>query len=87
MPEKLAFVFHHNFCLKCKADLEDAEITPKIKQKLTDLQQKYDDIISKHSSDIGLMHLEEIRIDTYPNLPPVVSKPYPLPLKHKFVKE
>ena len=27
-------------------------------------------------------------IDTDPNFPPVVSKPYPLPLKHhKFVKE
>ena len=27
-------------------------------------------------------------VDTDPNLPPVVSKPYPLPLKHhRFVKE
>ena len=32
--------------------------------------------------------MEEITIDIDPNLPPVVSKPYPLPLKHhKFVKE
>ena len=29
-----------------------------------------------------------MKIDTDPNLPPVASKPYPLPLKcHKFVKE
>ena len=32
--------------------------------------------------------MEEITIDTDPNLPPVTSEPYPLPLKHnKFVKE
>ena len=43
-------------------------------------------MISKHSSDKGLTHLEEIKIDTDPHLPPVVSKPYPLLLKHhKFV--
>ena len=34
------------------------------------------------------MHLEEMRINTDPNLPPVASRLYPLPLKHhKFVKE
>ena len=38
MPEKSAFVFHYNFYPKPKLDLEDAEITPDIKQKLTDLQ-------------------------------------------------
>ena len=44
--------------------------------------------MSKHSSDTGLTHLEEMMIDTDPNLPPVTSKPYQLPLKHKeFVKE
>ena len=42
MPEKSAFVFHCNFYPKPKVDLEDAEIKPKIKQKLTDLQQRYD---------------------------------------------
>ena len=36
----------------------------------------------------GLMHLEEIKINTDHNLPPAASKPYPLLLKHhKFVKE
>ena len=44
--------------------------------------------MSKHSSDIGLTHLEEMTIDTYPNLSPIMSKPYSLPLKHhNFVKE
>ena len=88
MAEKSAFVFHHNFYPKLKVGLEDDEITPQIKQTLIDLQQKYGNIISNHSSDIGLKHLEEMKIDTDLNLPPVASKPYPLPLKHhKFVKE
>ena len=75
MLEKLAFVFHHNFYPKPKVDLEDTEIPPKIKQKLTDYQQKYDDIISKHSSDIRLTHFEEMRNNTDPNVSPVASKP------------
>ena len=38
--------------------------------------------------NIGLMHLEEMKIHTDPNLLSVASKPYPLHLKHhKFVKE
>ena len=36
MPEQLAFIFHHNFYPKPKVNLEDAEITLKIKQKSTD---------------------------------------------------
>ena len=36
---------------------------------------------------IGLTHLEEMKINTGPNPPLVTSKPYPLPLKHKFLKE
>ena len=35
MPEESAFIFHHNFYCKPKVDLEDAEIRPEIKQKLT----------------------------------------------------
>ena len=77
MPEIVVFVFHHNFYPKSKVDLEDIEITPKIKQISTYLQQKYDDIISKHSSNLGLTHLEEMRIDTDLNLSPVANKPYP----------
>ena len=56
-PEKLAFVFHYTFYPKPKVHLEDAEITPKNKQKLTDLLKKYDNIISRHRSNIGLTHL------------------------------
>ena len=70
MTEKLAFVFHHNLYPKPKVDLEDAEIMPEIKQKLTYLQQKYDDIISKHSSDIGLTLLKKLKY--------ILSQTYPL---------
>ena len=52
------------------------------------LKQDNNNIVSQHSIDIRLTHLEEMIIKTDPELPPVASKPYPLPLKHhKFVKE
>ena len=70
---------------KPKVDLEDVEITPQIKQKLTDLQQKYD-IFSKHSSNIGITHLEEMRINTDPNLPPVANNETPYHLdEHSII--
>ena len=40
------------------------------------------DIINKHSSDSGATHIEEMKIETNPELS------YPLPLKHyKFLEE
>ena len=88
MPEKSAFMFHHNVCPKPKIDLRDTEIPKETRQKLLTLQQNYDDIVSKHSTDIRLTNLEEMTINTDPNLAPVTSKPYPLPLKHQeFMKE
>ena len=42
----------------------------------------------KSSSDIGLMHPEEMVLHTKPGSISVASKPYSLPLKHhKIVKE
>ena len=44
--------------------------------------------MKKHCCGIGPTHLEGMTIDTDPNWPPVMNKPYPLPLKHhKCVKE
>ena len=77
---KSAFMFYHNFYPKPKVDLEDADITQETRQKLLDLQQKDVDIISKHNRVIRLTHLEEMKIDTNPNVPQIASKPYPLPL-------
>ena len=52
------------------------------------MKQNYTNIVSQHSSDIGLTHSEEMVIETNAELPPAVSKLYPLPFKHhKYVKE
>ena len=64
MSEKSTFTNCHNFYTKSKIDLEDAKILDETQNKLQILKQDYDDIDSKHSSDIGLTHLEEMTIDT-----------------------
>ena len=44
--------------------------------------------MSHSSTDIGLVTLEEVLIETPPDTLPIASKPYPLALKHhQFVKE
>ena len=48
---------------------------------LDKLCEKYDNIISKNSGDIGKTMLVEMEIDTG-NHPPIASKPYTLPLKN-----
>ena len=63
MPEKSAFMFQHSFYPKPKIDLRNAEISQETRQKLLVLQD-YDDIVSKHSSDIGFTHLEKMKIDS-----------------------
>ena len=60
MPEKSAFMFHHNFYQNAKIDFRDAEISEETRQKLQTLQQNYDNIASKHSSDLRLTHYEEM---------------------------
>ena len=64
-----------------KVLLEDKNISPKTKEAFDKLCEKYDDIISKNSGDIGKTMLVEMEIDTG-NHPPIASKPYTLPLKH-----
>ena len=60
---------------------------PKTQQQLETLLEEFSDIMSKSSSDIGLMHLEVMVLHTKPGSIPVASKPYLLHLKHhKFVK-
>ena len=64
-----------------KVDLEDREIKSETKDKFNKLCDKYDNIISKNSEDIGKTLLVEMDIDTGDS-PPIASKPYTLPLKH-----
>ena len=64
-----------------KVLLEDKIISPKMQEAFEKLCEKYDDIISKNSGNIGKTMLVEMEIDTG-NHPPIASKPYTLPLKH-----
>ena len=93
--EKLSELFENPFMrkkddfLKSPADvpahrkvlLEDKNISSETRTAFEQLCEKYDDIISKNSGDIGKTILIEMEIDTG-NHPPVASKPYTLPLKH-----
>ena len=57
-------------------------------QQLSDLIEKFSDIMLKTSTVISLTHLEEMVLPTEPGTAPVASKPYHQPLKHhRFVKE
>ena len=64
-----------------KVLLEDKNLSPKTQEAFDKLCEKYDNIISKNSGDIGKTMLVEMEIDSG-NHPPIASKPYTLPLKH-----
>ena len=88
IAEQSAFVHPSAFHPKPRLTLEDACITPQMKQNLNKLLIDFDDIMSHSSTDIGLVTLEEVPIETPPDALPITSKPYPLALKyHQFVKE
>ena len=62
-------------------DLEDKKIKEETRQEFNKLCDRFDDIISKGSNDIGKTLLVEMDIDTGDS-PPIASKPYTLSLKH-----
>ena len=64
-----------------KVELKDKVITEGTKVKFDKLCDKFQDIISQGSDDIGKTLLIEMDIDTG-NSPPIASRPYTLPLKH-----
>ena len=55
-----------------KVLLKDKDISPKTQKAFDKLREKYDDIISKNSGDIGKTMLVEMEIDTG-NHPPITS--------------
>ena len=57
-----------------KVLLEDKDISPKTPKASDKLCEKYDDIISKNSGDIGKTMLVEMEIETG-NHPPIASNP------------
>ena len=64
-----------------KADLQDFEITAEETEAFNKLCDKYTDLFSDNSGDIGRTPLIKMDIDTGEN-PPVCQRPYTLPLKH-----
>ena len=87
IAEQSAFVHPSTFHPKPRLSLEDAIITPQTKQRLDKLLINFDGIMSHSSTNIGLVTLEEVPIETPPDTLPIASKPYTLALKHQFVKE
>ena len=70
-----------------KADLQDFEITAEEMKAFRKLCDKYADVFSDSSGDIGRTPLIKMDIDTGEN-PLVCQRPYTLPLKHvEWVKK
>ena len=88
VPEDSALMTNEKFYPKPLVILENAETSMQTKQKFEKLLEKYDDIISKHSSDIGRTPLETMTIDVKPGSKPAASKPYNTALKNQeFLKQ
>ena len=64
-----------------KVELKDKEIDPIYKDQFEYLCEKYKDIFSVDSTDIGKTPLLQMEIETG-NHPPICQKPYTLVLKH-----
>ena len=88
IPENSALMTNGKFYQKSQVPLENIEASTETKQKFEQLLKRYDDIISKHSSDIGRTPLETMTIDVKPGSKPVASKPYNNALKNQeFLKQ
>ena len=88
VAKKSAFMHPSKFYPKPKIVLKDAPVTEEIQEKFDKLLNEYEDIMSHKSTDIGVMTLEEVPIETDPDSPLIASKPYTIPLKHQeFVKQ
>ena len=64
-----------------KVKLKDKEIDQKYKEQFEALCEKYKDILSVDSTDIGKTPLVKMEIETGDS-PPICQKPYTLALKH-----
>ena len=60
-----------------KVLLEDKNISPKTQQAFDKLCEKYEDIISKNSGDIGKTMLVEMEIDTRNHPPHIIKTLHP----------
>ena len=70
-----------------KANLQDLKVTEEETKAFKKLCDKYSDVLSKNTGDIGRMSLIKMDIDTGEN-PPVCQRLYTLSLKHaEWVKK
>ena len=70
-----------------KANLQDFKVTEEETKAFKELCEKYSNVFSENSGDIGRTSLIKMDIDTGDN-PPVCQRPYTLPLKHaEWVKK
>ena len=70
-----------------KANLQDCKVTEEETKAFKELREKYSDVFSENSGDIGRTSLIKMDIDTG-DIPPVCQRPYTLPLKHaEWVKK
>ena len=76
VPEDSALMMNEKFYPKPSVTLEGAKTSKQTELKFEQLLKKYNDIISKHSSDIGKTPLETMTIDVKPGSKPAASKPY-----------
>ena len=64
-----------------KAGLQDCEVSEEVLQAFQELCDKYSDVFSENSGDIGKTPLIQMDIVTGDS-PPVCQRPYTLPIKH-----
>ena len=70
-----------------KASLQDFKVTEEETKAFKDLCEKYSDVFSENSGDIGRTSLVKMDIDIGES-PPACQRPYTLPLKHaEWVKK
>ena len=63
----------------CKANLQDFSVTEEETKASKDLCERYSDVFSENSGDIGRTSIIKMDIDTGDN-PPICQRPYTLPL-------
>ena len=65
----------------CKANFQDFKVTEEETKAFKELCEKYSNVFSENSGDIGRTSLIKMDIEIGDN-PPICQRPYTLPLKH-----
>ena len=87
MP-KISIIMPSAIQIHRKMPFTDAKIAKETKDKLYEMLQKYERIISKGDNDIGQTDLIHMHIAMKPNATPIAAWPYPLVLKdNDFLKQ